>query len=92
VLFGFDWLLAVFWIVLWLFTALLFRYSSLAALVATLLTVVVSWPILYDWISYRESDIYIFIAIAIITVFMFWRHRENIKKLIAGTESRIGSK
>ena len=43
VLLGFDWLLGVVWIAIWLFTALLFRYSSFAALVATTLILITSW-------------------------------------------------
>ncbi len=82
VLLGFDWLLGVAWIAVWLFTALVFRYSSLAALVATLLILVTSW--------FWSENIWLFIAMTIITVFVFWRHRSNIKKLLAGDESKLG--
>ncbi len=82
VLLGFDWLLGVIWITLWLFTALLFRYSSLAALTATLLILVISW----FWLDIR----WLFISLAVISVFVFWRHRSNIKNLLIGEESRIG--
>ena len=82
VLLGFDWLLGVIWITLWLFTALLFRYSSLAALTATLLILVISW----FWLDIR----WLFISLVIISVFVFWRHRSNIKNLLIGEESRIG--
>ncbi len=81
VLFGFDWLLAAVWIVLWLFTALLFRYSSLAALVATTLVLVTSW--------FWSENIWLFISMAIITTFVFWRHRSNIKNLLIGKESKL---
>jgi glycerol-3-phosphate acyltransferase PlsY len=82
VLLGFDWLLGLIWIVFWLVTALLFRYSSLAALVATLLVLMISW--------FWTENVYLFISLAIISVFVFWRHRSNIKKLFAGDEARIG--
>ncbi len=92
VLFGFDWFLAIIWISLWLFVALLFRYSSLAALVATLITLGTSWFTMESWTAYRENNFLIVAAIAVITVFVFWRHRENIKNLLSGNESRIGAK
>ncbi len=89
---GFDWFLAVAWVVLWLMVALLFRYSSLAALIATSVTLLVSWLTMDDWLGYSDNNHYIVIAIAIMTLFVIWRHCENIKKIIAGTESRIGKK
>ena len=92
VLLGFDWFLAVIWILLWLLVAWLFRFSSLAALVATLITLVTSYFTMTDWIVYRENNIFIVVAIAVITVFVFWRHRENITNLLTGNESRIGQK
>lgn len=82
VLLGFDWLLGAIWIAFWLFTALLFRYSSLAALVATLLILVISW--------FWTENIWIFISLAIITLFVFWRHRSNIRNLLSGDETKIG--
>lgn len=92
VLLGFDWFLAVIWILLWLLVAWLFRFSSLAALIATLITLVTSYFTMTDWIVYRENNIFIVVAIAVITVFVFWRHRENITNLLTGNESRIGQK
>ena len=82
VLLGFDWLLGAIWIAFWLFTALLFRYSSLAALVATLLILVISW--------FWTENIWIFISLAIITLFVFWRHRSNMRNLLSGDETKIG--
>ncbi len=92
VLFGFDWVLAIVWIGLWLGVAVLFRYSSLAALVATLTTLIISWLTTKAWTSYTENNILIVVAIALMTVLVFWRHRDNIKKLLSGNESRIGAK
>ena len=92
VLFGFNWVLAIVWIGLWLGVAVLFRYSSLAALVATLSTLIISWLTTKAWTSYTENNILIVVAIALMTVLVFWRHRENIKKLLSGNESRIGAK
>ena len=92
VLLGFDWYLAVIWALLWLLVAWLFRFSSLAALVATLITLVTSYFTMTDWSGYRDNNIFIVVAITVITVFVFWRHRENITNLLSGDESRIGQK
>lgn len=92
VLLGFDWFLAVIWALLWLLVAWLFRFSSLAALVATLITLVTSYFTMTDWSGYRDNNIFIVVAITVITVFVFWRHRENITNLLSGDESRIGQK
>ncbi|HQF30468.1 MAG TPA: glycerol-3-phosphate acyltransferase, partial [Hyphomicrobiales bacterium] len=32
------------------------------------------------------------VLFAVLTAFLWWKHRENISRLLAGTESRIGSK
>ena len=82
VLFGFDWLLGAIWVALWLFTALLFRYSSLAALVATALILIISW--------FWAENIWLFVSLAVISVFVFWRHRSNIQNLLSGDETKIG--
>lgn len=84
VLFATHWLLGLVYISTWTITALLFRYSSLSALVAALLTPIYSWYILQD-ISYL-------ICHSLMTAFLIWRHQSNIRKLIAGTEDKIGQK
>ena len=74
-------LIALIQIATWLLVALVFRYSSLAALVTAAAT-----P-LYLWIS---GDQVSFITLsAILAVLLFWRHRQNIERLIARTESKI---
>ncbi|WP_421367095.1 glycerol-3-phosphate 1-O-acyltransferase PlsY [Agrobacterium tumefaciens] len=68
---------------IWLATAFITRYSSLSALVAMLVIPVALWivgpektALLVTWLS----------------VISWWKHRENIARLLAGTESRIGQK
>ena len=68
----------------WLATAAITRYSSLAALVAVGLT-----PI-YTVLWTRQPALAV--ATLLIAVILTWRHRENIARLRAGTESRIGRK
>ncbi len=69
--------------VLWLGTAFLFRFSSLAALVAT-----VGVPIAYALWPFPEAAI----LTAILSVLVWWKHAANIRRLLAGTEGRIGAK
>ncbi len=69
---------------IWLVVAFLFRMSSLAALVATFATPFMAYllnPLGDDWI-----------VTGVVAVLIFWRHRANISRIIAGTEPRIGAK
>jgi glycerol-3-phosphate acyltransferase PlsY len=84
VLFATHWLLGLAYIGTWGITALLFRYSSLSALVAAALTPVYSWLIL--------QNIGLTICHIIMVSILIWRHQSNIQNLIAGTESKIGQK
>ena len=68
----------------WLIIAIFFRYSSLAAMVSALFATffcAVYWPLGA-----------ITLAIAAMSALLIWRHRANIGKLLAGTESRLGAK
>jgi glycerol-3-phosphate acyltransferase PlsY len=69
----------------WLIAALLWRYSSISALIAFAL-----FPTL-TFIAYPGSR-----PLGLLSLFIFgmiyYRHRENIKRLIAGTEPKIGQK
>ncbi|MGV8939675.1 MAG: glycerol-3-phosphate 1-O-acyltransferase PlsY [Allorhizobium sp.] len=76
-------LMVVVFAVIWLSVAWLSRYSSLSALVATLVIPVVLWIL-----GAQETAL----VTGLMTVITFWKHEANIKRLIAGTESRIGQK
>jgi glycerol-3-phosphate acyltransferase PlsY len=69
--------------VLWLATAATSRYSSLAALVASFVTPIFLW-----WFGHLALAS----LFAVLTMLLFYMHRENIKRLQAGTEGRIGEK
>ena len=84
VLLGISWLLGLIWVLLWLTVALLFRYSSLSALISTSLILLLSWIWSYD--------LWIVAALLIITSFVFWRHRGNIRNLLTGSETKLGTK
>jgi glycerol-3-phosphate acyltransferase PlsY len=81
---GLNPLLAGAMIATWLLMAAIFRISSLAALTATALS-----P-LYVWLL-DPNPVYLVLCFAL-AVLLFWRHRSNIRKLIDGTEGRIGQK
>ena len=73
----------------WLIIAYFFRYSSLASLVAAVFA-----PLYYVLFSgvvwYAEAPVTA--AIVAMGLLLIWRHRENIQRLMAGKESRLGKK
>jgi len=68
----------------WLLVALVFRYSSLAALVAA-----IAAPIFAMLIHLRPELV---LATAIMSMLLIWRHKGNIQNLMTGKESKIGGK
>lgn len=68
----------------WLIIAAFFRISSLAALVAAV------FAPFFTFLLYGGAHPY-FAAVSAIGVLLIWRHRSNIRNLLAGTESRIGA-
>ena len=83
VLFATHWLLGLGFVVTWLVVAGLFRYSSLAALVAACLSPIYAWFIL-------EALPYL-VCHSIMVVMLVWRHQSNIKNLLNGNEGKIGA-
>lgn len=82
VLFGLYWPAALGFLVVWLATALAFRFSSLSALVAT--------AAVPAFLAY-EGEFQFMEMATIIGIMIFIRHIDNIKRLLKGQESRIGS-
>lgn len=80
-LLGFHWLLGAAFIATWLAAALLFRYSSAAALCAAAFAPLLCWLLL--------ADGYYLAGVGLMAVLLFWRHRSNISNLRAGTEEKI---
>jgi glycerol-3-phosphate acyltransferase PlsY len=83
VLFGLYWQVGLAVAGIWLVMALLFRISSLSALTAMLLA-----PLCFWWLKPEPAFIGVMV---IITTLLFWRHRTNIRDLLAGREGRIGT-
>jgi glycerol-3-phosphate acyltransferase PlsY len=82
VLLGFSAALAGLTAAVWLAVAIFTRYSSLAALVAAVAAPVLSWRLLGV-----GADLG---AVLVMCAVLILRHKSNIAKLLAGTESRIG--
>ena len=84
VLFAFDWRLGLGTVATWIIIVAFLRYSSLAALVAAVFA-----PFFAALLFGVNATFGVVLAMALLLV---WRHRENIGRLIAGTESRVGAK
>lgn len=69
-------------ILTWVSVAFLFRYSSLAALVTVLLA-----PF-YTWLIKPQYTL----PVAMLCCLIVFRHHQNIKRLLAGTEPKVGEK
>ena len=82
VLIGLFWPAALVFCALWLATAVTSRYSSLSALVASFITPIFLW-----WFGHPALAS----LFAVLTLLLFYMHRENIRRLQAGTEGRIGA-
>ena len=84
ILFGVNLILGVATLSTWIIVAAFLRYSSLAALAAA-----VFGPIYFVFLfGFQPMGI----ALLVVCLLLIWRHRSNIRNLINGTESRIGSK
>jgi glycerol-3-phosphate acyltransferase PlsY len=89
VLFGLDVWLGLATMATWLIVAFFSRYSSLAALAASIFAPA------YYWLGggvVWPMDRGVLVAVAVMSALLLWRHRLNITRLLAGQESRIGQK
>lgn len=75
----------------WLIVAVSTRYSSLAALVAAAVAPF-AYVILSSYWEGTDINFAMAAAIALMAILLIYRHRQNISKLLAGTESKIGHK
>jgi glycerol-3-phosphate acyltransferase PlsY len=82
-LFGFAWPAGLAFCAIWLLVAKVSRYSSLSALVASAASPLILWALGLPAPA---------LALAAMAVILWWKHAENIARLRAGTEGRIGQK
>jgi acyl phosphate:glycerol-3-phosphate acyltransferase len=85
VLLALNWILALGTLATWITIAVFFRYSSLAALLSAL------FAVFFALILFNAAHPF-FAAVAVIAALLIWRHRSNIRNLMAGKESRLGTK
>ena len=84
ILFGVNVILGIATLSTWIIVAVFLRYSSLAALAAA-----VFGPIYFVFLfGFQPMGI----SLLAVCLLLIWRHRSNIRNLMNGTESRIGSK
>src|SRR6201985_3658724 len=83
ILLGLFWPAAILFCAIWLAMAFSFRYFSLSALVASFVTPLFLW-----WFGHPAlSSLFV-----VLTLLVFYAHRENIKRLQAGPEIRLGQR
>jgi glycerol-3-phosphate acyltransferase PlsY len=82
-LFGFAWPAGLAFCAIWLLVAKLSRYSSLSALVASAASPLILWALGLPAQA---------LALAVMAAILWAKHSENIARLRAGTEGRIGQK
>lgn len=79
--FGLGWQIGGTIALIWLIVAKLFNLSSLAALISMALAPLVVW---FFW---PEPEL--IIMQVTVTLLLFWRHRENIRRIVSGEEGKI---
>ncbi|HSS69597.1 MAG TPA: glycerol-3-phosphate 1-O-acyltransferase PlsY [Casimicrobiaceae bacterium] len=79
--FALSWPLGLALCAVWLAFALVFRFASLASLAAAVAAPPLGFYFIGNW-----PQAWVLFPIAAL---LFWRHRENIRKLVAGTERKI---
>lgn len=84
ILIGLKWSIALIFAAVWISIAYLTKYSSLSALIASLLTPLLFW----FWVR----DVQMAGLMAILALLLWFMHRENITRLLAGREGKIGQK
>jgi len=84
ILFGINWVLGLATLSTWLIVAFFTRYSSLAAICAAIFGPV------YCVFLFGVGPMGL--TLTVVCVLLLWRHRNNIVKLLDGSETRIGSK
>ncbi len=89
VIFGFEPWLGLAALLTWIIIAYAFRYSSLASIVTAIFA-----PAFYLFghhVAWNAPGVMV-LSLAVMGLLLVWRHAENINRLIAGKESKLGAK
>ena len=89
VILGFEPWLGLAALATWLIIAFFFRYSSLASIVTAVFAP--AYFLLGHRVAWNAPGVMV-LSLAVMGLLLVWRHSENINRLIAGTESRLGAK
>ena len=89
ILFGVEPLLGAAVMGTWLIVAFFFRYSSLAALAASLFAP--AYYLFGNQIAWQTSDAEL-LAVMVMSALLLMRHKDNITRLVSGQETKIGAK
>lgn len=82
VVLGMNWLVGLIALAIWLGMAAIVKISSFSALVSIFFTPFILW--------YFSQSVELTSAVAIMSILVFWRHKQNIKALLQGSEEKIG--
>ncbi len=82
VILGMNWLVGLIALAIWLGMAAIVKISSLSALVSIFFTPFILW--------YFSQSVELTSAVALMSILVFWRHKQNIKSLLQGSENKIG--
>jgi acyl phosphate:glycerol-3-phosphate acyltransferase len=92
ILLAVDWTIGVAACLTWLIVALVFRFSSLAALAAVAAAPVYAWFLPQLWpANIAEGDLQMAAFAALIAILVWSKHHANIRRLLRGEEPRIGA-
>jgi glycerol-3-phosphate acyltransferase PlsY len=89
VILGFEPWLGLAALATWLIIAFFFRYSSLASIVTAVFAP--AYFLLGHRVAWNAPGVMV-LSLAVMGLLLVWRHSENINRLIAGTESKLGAK
>jgi glycerol-3-phosphate acyltransferase PlsY len=78
------WPIALIFAAIWIATAMITRYSSLSAILASVIAPIATW--------FLQGSGDRAILLALMTLLLLFKHRTNISRLMSGSESRIGAK
>ncbi len=82
VILGFNWLVGLIAMTIWLTVAALLKISSLSALVSIFFTPFILW--------HFSQSVELTGIVVLMSMLILWRHQSNIKSLMHGSEGKIG--